>query len=260
MIALLVDGLNLIRRIHAAVPGDPGSAQHREGVLRSCERSLRRALTENAPSHAVCALDDPGPSWRHALQPQYKANRPPMPDDLLELLPEIEAAFEGLGVRCVRVAGFEADDVLASIAVKIAARGGNAVILSTDKSMLSLLREGIRVRNHFEGQDLDAHSTRQRFGVAPHQLPEYLALVGESSQGIPGVKSVGPKTAARLLAEHGDLDGVLEAAREMAGNTGTRLREDAANARLSLRLATLDSGVEVGLNLSECRVGPDEGR
>ena len=254
MIALLVDGLNLVRRIHAAVPGDEGSAEHDDGVLHSAQRSLERALGELHPTHALCAFDAPGESWRHRILPGYKADRPPMPVALARLLPTIEDAFDALGVRKVRVAGFEADDVLASIAVKIAAHGGRCVILSTDKSMLSLLGSNIRVRNHFDGRDLDEAYVRERFGVTPRQLPLWLALVGERSQGIPGVKSVGRKTAAQLIEAHGSLGAMLAAAEHMSGRIGEALRVHAEDARLSLRLATLRTDVDVGLNLNACRV------
>ena len=255
MNALLVDGLNLVRRIHAAVPGDPDTPEHAEGVLRSCTRSLQRALSRLSPTHALCAFDAPGASWRHALKPDYKAKRPPMPEDLSRMMPLIQDAFGEHAVHCVRVEGFEADDVLATIAVKIAAHHGECEILSTDKSMLSLLRPGIRVRNHFEDRDLDEAYVRQRFGVAPRQLPGYLALVGDSASNIPGVRSVGAKTAAALIAEHDDLEAVLQAAQEMPGRIGRMLREGAGDARLSMRLVSLDTAVKVGINLNECRIG-----
>ncbi len=255
MLALLIDGLNLVRRIHAAVPGEQGSAEHADGVLDSCTRSLQRALNHEAPTHALCAFDAPGPTWRHEVHPQYKADRPPMPESLAELLPRIEAGFDAMGVHCVKAPGFEADDVLATVALKIAAAGGQAVILSTDKSMLSLLRPGIRVRNHFDDRELDAAYVRERFGVAPGQLVTWLALVGERSQGIPGVEKVGPKTAAKLIAEHGDLESILTAAAGIPGAVGKRLREGAHDARLSFDLAELRDDVELGINLSACRLG-----
>jgi len=254
MLALLIDGLNLVRRIHAAVPGEDGSGEHADGVLDSCTRSLERALARERPTHALCAFDAGGETWRHRLHPGYKADRPPMPHALAALLPRIEAAFETAGVRCVRAPGFEADDVLATVASRIARAGGRAVILSTDKSMLALLRPGIEVRNHFDDRDLDERYVRERFGVAPHELTTWLALVGERSQGIPGVEKVGAKSAARLIAAHGDLESILAAAGEIPGALGERLRAGAGTARLSLALARLRDDVALGLNLNECRL------
>jgi 5'-3' exonuclease len=254
MTALLIDGLNLVRRIYAAVPGEEHTAAHQDGVLHSITRSAQRALDQLVPSHALCAFDAPGPGWRHDLLPDYKANRPPMPAPLVDLMPRIESAFEELGIKSLRVAGYEADDVLATIAVKIAASNGHAIILSTDKSMLSLLRTGIVVRNHFDERDLDAQYVQQRFDIAPDQIATYLALVGESSQNVPGVKSVGAKTAAKLIHEHHTLDTILSAARDMPGRLGEALRTCEADARLSLQLMTLKLDVQVGVNLKHCRV------
>jgi len=254
MLALLIDGLNLVRRIHAAVPGEEGSAEHDEGVLDSCTRSLQRALNREEPTHALVAFDAHGSTWRHELHPAYKADRPPMPGSLAALLPRIEAAFDAAGVHCVTVAGFEADDVLATVAVKIAVAGGQAIILSTDKSMLSLLRQGVRVRNHFDDRELDAAYVRERFGVRPEQLPTWLALVGERSQGIPGVQKVGAKTAVKLIADHGSLEAILAAAGAIPGALGKRLGESRDVARLSLALARLREDAALGMNLSECRL------
>ena len=253
--ALLIDGLNLVRRIHAGVPGDGGAA-HDGDVLLAVGRSLERALEQSAATHAVCVFDAPGPSWRHDLLPEYKAGRRPMPETLAALMPRIEATIAERDVRCVRVPGFEADDVLASIAVRIAGRGGEVVILSTDKSMLMLLGPQVRVRNHFEQRDLDAAWCRERYGVAPGQLATWLALVGERSQGVPGVKSIGARTAAALIAEHDTLEAILAAAPQMENRAGRALLAEADNARLSLALTTLRTDVEAGVNLKSCRVAP----
>lgn len=256
MLLLLIDGLNLIRRVHAAVPVSEDTAAYESTVVESCLRSIRRALSAASPSHAVCAFDGAGESWRHQLHAGYKADRPAMPESLSALLPRIEAAIDQLGVRTVRVPSCEADDVIAAIAMRVAARGGEALILSTDKSMLSLLQAGIRVRHHFDDRELDAAYVQQRFGVVPAQLPTLLALVGERSLGIPGVPSVGAKTAARLIAEHGDLESILAASEQIAGRLGERLHQHANDARLSLRLSRLRTELQVGINLKDCRVAP----
>ncbi len=255
MLVLLIDGLNLLRRVYAAVPGEEGSPEHVESVLEATTRSLARALAAHRPSHALCVLEGAGPSWRQALHPRYKAERPPMPPVLAGLLGELEAAFAARGVRTASVPGYEADDVLASVAVRVAGRGANALVLSTDRSMLMLLRPGIRVFNHFEDRELDEAYVEQRFGVAPAELATALALIGDPGQGIPGVRSVGPKTAARLVRGHGSLESILAAAPQIGGRLGEALREGAEDARLSLRLVTLDTAVEVGLNLAACRLG-----
>lgn len=257
MLVLLVDGLNLIRRIYAAVPGLEGTDKHSDGVLDSSVRSLRRALDDLAPTHGLCVFDAGRRSWRHALHPQYKAGRPPMPASLVELLPRIEVAFEEMSIPPIRVADFEADDVIASIALALVRRSSRVVILSTDKSMLTLLGEGVRVRNHFDNRDLDPSYVRSRFGVNPGQLATYLALVGDRSLGVPGVPSIGAKTATELIAQHGSLDSILAAAEDIPGRLGGVLRSNADVARLSLRLVTLRTDVQVGATLRDFRVQSD---
>ena len=255
---LLVDGLNLIRRVYAAVPGEEGTPEHADAVIESSTRSLSRALDEVAPTHALCVLDAGGKSWRHALHPAYKQERPSMPGALTTLLPRIETAFEEAGVRSTRVTGFEADDVIASIAVKVAGRRGNVVILSTDKSMLMLLGEHVRVRHHFDERDLDARYVEERYAVTPAELVTFLALVGDRSHGIPGVRSVGTKTAAGLIAAHHSLEAILAAAPELPGRVGKALQSGADDARLSLRLVTLRTDVDVGVNLKDLRIHRDD--
>ena len=242
MIVLLIDGLNLIRRVYAAVPGEEGTAAHHDGVLQSMGRSVTRAITDTQATHALCAMDAPGPGWRHNLHPSYKLSRPPMPAALRQMLPDIAQTLSAMRVPSVQVPRAEADDLLTSIALKVVGHGGaTAVILSTDKSMLSLLRPGIKVRNHFERRDLDASYVLEKFGITPEQLPDWLALVGDAAQGIPGVKGVGPKTASALLRTYTGLEAILRADTvEGVGASQQRgLINGADRARLSRSLVTL---------------------
>ena len=254
MRVLLIDGLNLIRRIYAGVPGDEGGGEHREGVLSSIRGSLMRALDQVAPSHAMIVFEYRGSTWRHELNPSYKAGRKPMPVALVELLPQIEVVFAASGVGAVRVPEFEADDVIASIAMKLVARTAEVVVLTTDKGFLPLLEAGVRVRNHFDEREFDAAYVAERFGVTPRFLNDYLALVGDRAQGIPGVASIGAKTAAQLVQTHGSLEQILAAAQNLEGRIGKALCAGSADAQLSLRLVSMRTDVATGLNLSEFRL------
>ena len=148
---LLIDGLNLIRRVYAAVPGVPGTPGHDEGALQSIARSVLRALDETRATHAVCVMDSPEQGWRQKLYPKYKSSRPSMPEALAALLSQVAAALRVHSVPSVAVPQYEADDVLASIVHRVAAVTGiEAIVLSTDKSMLSLLPLGARVRHHHQ--------------------------------------------------------------------------------------------------------------
>ena len=276
MKALLVDGLNLVRRIYAAVPDESqqtdnamhSSGEHLAGVIASSAASLRRALNQHRPSHCVVVFDGDGRNWRHQLYPDYKKNRPPMPEPLRNELGQFEQAFNGVGVECILLAGYEADDIIATVAVKIAQRceqhddeqhgNGGALILSTDRNYCQLLSENITVFDHFGQRYLDAGMVTKRFQVEPRQLPDLLALAGDSSLSIPGVKSIGIRTAAKLLIDYDTLEKVLEAAKDMPGKLGGKLRSGREDARLAKTLFTLKTDVDLGINLNQWRFHPPE--
>ena len=260
MRVLLIDGMNLIRRIYAGVPADANDVRIDEDVLNAARRSLIRGLEQVAPTHALMACEARDKTWRHQLHPPYKADRKPMPEGLETLLPRIEAQFQALHVRAVRVPGYEADDVIASVAVRLKTRRPDVevVVLSTDKGLLPLLDHGVRVRNHFEERELTETYVVERFGVPPSALPVYFALVGDRSQGIPGVRSIGAKTAAKLVQAYGGLDAILAASATLPARTATALRNGETDARLSLQLVSMRQDVDIGLNLSACRLSSPE--
>ncbi|HSF15108.1 MAG TPA: flap endonuclease Xni [Vicinamibacteria bacterium] len=251
---LVVDALNLIRRIYAATPADEPSA-HFDSALDACRQSLRRALNEFAPSHAVAVFDGEGPTWRHQRYDEYKAGRKPMPEPLRSELIRYRSAFSELGVASVDKPCIEADDVMATLAEKIAAHNGQATILSTDTAFCQLVSDRIRVWDHFNRRPLDAGYVAKKFLVRPEQLVDLWALAGSSTTHIPGVPGVGIKTAARLVTEHGDLDRVLGAAPSIGGRLGQNLQEHADRARLSRELARLRTDLELGWSSRSFRLG-----
>ena len=255
---LLVDALNLVRRVYAAHPGEDGP-ERVEGALESCDRSLKRALEECEPTHALVVFDGVGPTWRHESFPEYKANHRPMPEVLAEALPEVRRRFAQRGVASFSLAGQEADDVIATLAVKTAGSGGQAAILSTDKAFLQLLAPGISCRDHFKRENLGPDYVRERFGVDPEHFVDYLALTGDPSTGIPGVSGVGPKTATLLLGRFGTLDRLLAAvergeAGELTAARLRRLQEGTEDALRSRRLLRLSTDLDLGLNLRDLRL------
>jgi protein Xni len=253
---LLIDGLNLIRRVYAAQPGEDGPEKAREG-RDSSAGSLKRALRESSPTHAVVVLEGPEPTWRHQLLPGYKEGHAPMPEALRDALPRYREAFAELGVSSFELPEVEADDVVATLAVKVAAAGGHASILSTDRIYLQLLSDHISARDHFAQSNLDRAEVLRRFGVEPEQLLDFLALTGGSSNGIPGVRGVGPKTAAKLVRAHGSLEAILDVARngsELSAGLAKKLSAHADDARLARTLFTLRTDLDLGLNLRELRL------
>ena len=255
MRVLLVDGLNLIRRVYAGVPPAEGPATRSESVVNACLFSLQRGLRSHPATHAVCALDSDEPGWRKVLYPDYKKNRSPMPEELRDILPDVLEAFLSAGVRSITVSELEADDVIATIARRVADLNGNVTVLSTDKSFCQLIGFGVRVYDHFADVEHDRNWTRNRFGVEPEILADLFALAGDTSLGIPGVRSVGVHTAVKLLNDHGTLEGVLAAAGDITGKLGSKLRDGRADARLAKKLVSLVTDAQLGMNLKDFRIG-----
>jgi protein Xni len=235
---LLVDGLNVFRRVYEANPA-PESLEKAQGAMRSSYASLKRALREHRPTHVMLAMDVQGPTWRHALYPEYKAGRTPMPDVLRAELETFLPRLRGEGWHIQAQPGVEADDVIGSAAFEACSLGVPTVVLSTDKDLASLLQCGAQIRNHFDESWRDLAWCEKKFGVGPELILDWLALTGDPVDGIPGVPGVGTKTASKLLLEYGNLSGVLSAASGIKGKLGERLREHTGLARLSRELTEL---------------------
>ena len=250
---LLVDALNLIRRVYAAHPGEDGPDRV-DGALASTVGSLRRAVRECEPTHVAVVFEGHGPSWRRQRYAGYKAGRTPMPEALQSSLPRFEEAFLEQGIASLSFPGLEADDVIATLASKVASRGGAVVILSTDKAFLQLLSDRIQVRDHFQQRPLDRAFVIDKYGVEPEQFVDFLALTGESTNNIQGVPGIGRKTAATLLIQYGTLDQVCSASGAIKGKLGESLRKHTEGVRMSQTLVCLRKDLELGLNLRSFRL------
>lgn len=254
---LLIDGLNVIRRIHAAIPHDnepENSRTHIDGTIDSSTASLRRALNHHQPTHCVAVFEGKPPSWRHRLFADYKKDRKPIPQPLSQSLPEFIVAFSEIGINSFSLDGFEADDVLATLACKTALGSGNAVILSTDRLLCQLLKDRIQVYDHFAQNYLDQSAVQRKYHVPSHQIPEVLALAGDSGLSIPGVQSIGIKTAAKLITEYGGLENVLDQADTIPGKMGEYVKRDSHLARQAHILFQLKTDIELGINLNQLRL------
>jgi len=204
---LLVDGFNMIRRIYEASPHDEDTVKPE--VITSASHSLSRALREHNPTHVCCVFDSHEQSWRHKLFPEYKANRKPTPAALLDALADFEKAFLKLGVASICSPGYEADDVIATLAKGTGNRGGAVTILSTDKNFLQLLDDHVTVYDHFNNRVYSRDWVVGKYGVRHDQLIDYWALTGDATNNIKGVPKVGPKTAEKLIASFKTLDALM---------------------------------------------------
>jgi protein Xni len=251
---LLIDALNIIRRVYAAQPGEE-SPERVEYAQTSTVQSLQRAVRECRPTHACCVFDSPEPGWRHDMYADYKAGRTPMPGVLQQKLSVFKEAFSDFGVSSIEIPTLEADDVIATLASKVALRNGHVIILSTDKIFFQLISEHITIRDHFNKRDIDHSYVMDKFGVRTDQFSDFLALSGDSTNNIGGVPSVGKKTAARLLSQFDTLDNVLSAAHVIPGKLGEMIRSHGEDARTAQTLVRPRVDLELGLNLRTFRFG-----
>lgn len=208
---LIIDGLNLLRRIYSALPVREQDAPDIPQFLNAAENAVKHLLQQHQPSHAVCVLEHYHDTWRHQLYPPYKANRKHQPAAMLQSFPALQKSLQALGIHWLDVNGYEADDIIASIVYATAEHDCQNLIISTDRLMAQLLSRKTALYDHFGQQSIDRESLFNRYAVEPEQLPDYYALTGSSSVNIPGIAGIGAKTAARLLSQYGNCDGLLQA-------------------------------------------------
>ena len=250
---LLIDGLNVVRRVYEANPA-PDSPDKAQAAVRSSLGSFRRALEEHKPTHILAPFDFGGPTWRHELYPDYRKKRKPMPQELRDVLPALYERLHEMGVPTISVPGVEADDVLATAFYRWdTAKRGPVTVLSTDKDLTALAADGARVRDHFNLVWRDETWIVEKFGVGPALLHDLLALSGDSSDDIPGVPGVATKTAAKLLNAHGTLDSVLAAAETVKGKLGENLRASLDLVRLARKLVSFKTDLSLGLTWNSLR-------
>ena len=256
---LLVDGSSYLFRAFHALPDLRTLDGFPTGAIRGVVGMLRKLASDFEGSPVAVVFDASGPTFRNALYAEYKANRPRMPDELRRQIQPIFDIIEAMGMPLLRVPEVEADDVIGTLAAE-ATREQRRVIISTgDKDMAQLVSEHVTLVNTMTETDLDRDGVVAKYGVPPELIVDYLALMGDSIDNIPGVPKVGPKTAAKWLNQFGSLDGVLEHADEIKGKVGENLRGTAAQLPLSRQLTTIrcDVALEVGIADLAARA-PDE--
>ena len=221
---LLVDGSSYLYRAYHALPDLRGPEGVPTGAVHGMVAMMRRLREQFPAEHAACVFDAPGRTFRDDWYDAYKATRTPMPEDLARQIEPIHEVVRLLGWPVLMVPGVEADDAIATLA-RLGAEGGHDVVVSTgDKDLAQLVNERVTLINTMTNERLDVAGVMAKFGVAPERIVDYLTLVGDSVDNIPGVEKVGPKTAAKWIAEHGSLEGVIAAAASVKGVAGENLR------------------------------------
>ena len=255
---VLVDGSSYLYRAFHALPPLTSSKGEPTGAILGVLNMLTRLYKDHPDAQVVVVFDAPGRTFRDDLFESYKAHRPPMPDDLRSQIQPLLDIIKAQGLPLLRISGVEADDVMGTLACR-AAQAGQRVVLSTgDKDMSQLVNEQITVENTMSGSRLDRAGVKAKFDVWPEQIVAYLALIGDASDNIPGVPKVGPKTAAKWLAQYPTLEELVAHAADISGKVGESLRENLATLELSRQLATLNTDLELPQQLAELqRTAPD---
>ena len=257
----LIDGQSYIYRAFYAVRGLTNSEGLPTNAIFGVVNMLHRIRDEHAPSHLGMVLDAPGKNFRHTAYPEYKANRASMPEELRAQIPHIKAVVGAYRIPILELAGYEADDIIATLATRWERAGAEVVIVSGDKDLMQVVSDRVTMLDTMQDKRIGHAEVHAKFGVEPGRVVEVQALMGDPTDNIPGVPGVGEKTAIKLIAEWNDLDSVLENGAAIKGKLGERVREHADLARLSKTLATLDRDVPLSVSVDDLAVTePDRSR
>ena len=224
-VLLLVDGSSYLYRAYHAMPNLTGPGGVPTGAIHGFIAMLKKLRADVNAEHAACVFDAKGKTFRDDWYPAYKANRSPMPEDLVRQIEPIHEAVRLLGWPVLEVPGIEADDAIGTLARRAAETGHRVIVSTGDKDLAQLVNEHVTLINTMSGEVLDGPGVAAKFGVPPGRIVDYLALVGDAVDNVPGVDKVGPKTAAKWIAEHGSLDAVIAAADKIGGAVGENLKK-----------------------------------
>lgn len=241
---ILVDGSSYLYRAFHALPPLTTSTGQPTNAIRGVVSMLRKMLKDYPDSTVVAIFDAKGKTFRHDMYAEYKANRPPMPDDLREQIEPLYEVIKAMGLPLIIEPKVEADDVIGSLAYQ-GSQAGKSVLVSTgDKDMAQLVNEHVTLVNTMSDTTLDVAGVKEKFGVAPEQIIDYLALMGDKVDNIPGVVKCGPKTAVKWLTQYETMQGVIDHADEVKGKIGENLRDALEQLPLSYELATIKTDLQ----------------
>ena len=251
---ILIDGSSYVYRAYHALPPLTTSSGHPTGAVRGVTTMVMRILEDHPNSPIGMIFDAKGDTFRHEMYDEYKANRPPMPDDLRPQIQPIYDIVEALGIKIFVVDNVEADDVIGTLAKEAEEKGIPTVISTGDKDLAQLVTKNIKLVNTMTNEVLDQKGVEKKFGVLPDQIIDYLALVGDTSDNIPGVNKVGPKTAVNWLSKYGTVESIIEKSDEISGKVGEYLREGIEQLKLSQQLTTIKKDVPLDFGIEDLAV------
>ena len=258
---VLVDGSSYLYRAYHAMPDLTTSSGETTGAIYGVINMLRRQLKEHPSDYLVVVFDAPGKTFRDDIYPDYKSNRPPMPDDLRAQIAPTHDVIQAMGIPLLSVAAVEADDVIGTLSTTASAMSIDTDIMSGDKDLAQLVGKRVRLIDSMKGETYDTAGIKSRFGVAPEQIVDYLTLVGDAVDNVPGVPKVGPKTATRWLETYRTLDNLVAHAEDIKGKVGDNLRQFLEQLPVSRQLVTIKTDVKLDVTPKDLiQSTPDEDR
>lgn len=253
---VLIDASSYFFRAFHALPPLVSSKGHPTGAIVGVTNMIKRLIKDYQPTQLAVVFDAKGPTFRNEWYPAYKAHRPPMPVELSCQFQPLLDVLKAMGLPLLMVEGVEADDVIGTLARQACAKGMAVVISTGDKDMAQLVTENVTLINTMSNKVLDINGVQEKFGVQPNQIIDYLTLVGDTSDNVPGVTKCGPKTAAKWLGTYQTLDNLIAHADDITGKIGEYFRESLAHLPLSKRLVTIKTDVELPRALGDFESSP----
>ena len=256
---VLIDGSSWLFRAYHGLPPLNTPSGEPTGAVYGMVNMLKRLLKDYAPERIAVVFDPPGPTFRNDIYPEYKANRDATPEDLSRQFPVACEVIRALGLPVLQVAKVEADDVIGTLTQQAREQGLSVLIVTADKDMAQLVDAEVKLLDTMKNRTMDEAGVVEKFGVPAKRITEYLALVGDTSDNIPGVPLVGPKTAAKWLNQYGTLDKIIASAADVPGKAGENLRNSLTTIPLALDLATIRRELALELTVDQLRPGqPDK--
>ena len=255
---ILVDGSSYLYRAYHALPPLENSKKQPTGAVKGVISMIKKILIDHPESDLAVVFDAKGKTFRHEIYPEYKANRPPMPEDLVSQIEPIHKIIELMGIKLIMISGVEADDVIGTLAEQARKKKLDTVISTGDKDMTQLVCENVSVVNTMTGELLNESGVKKKFGVPPEHITDYLALIGDKSDNVPGVEKVGPKTAVKWLDEYTNLKNIIKNSENLGGKVGENLRSSIDTLNLAHDLVTIKKDVELPFGIEELKVGKED--
>lgn len=253
---ILVDGSSYLYRAFHALPALANSKGRPTGAVYGMINMLKRIITDYKPTHMAVVFDAKGKTFRDDLYADYKATRKAMPDDLALQIPPIHNIIKAMGIPLIMIEGVEADDVIGTLTARLKNSSEQFLISTGDKDLAQLVNDKVKLINTMSNTLLDTEGVKTKFGISPNQVIDYLSLIGDTSDNIPGVPKVGPKTAAKWLNEYGNLDNIVAHATQIPGKIGENLRASIAQFPLAKSLATIKMDVHLPFTIEDLKIQP----